>query len=87
MKLKNISSRLHHVGNVSIAPGMTVAVDDSFAGQYNERELELVEGPAKAPKAPAKAPAPKAAPAPAPAPAGSDAAVVSTPPWAPPKVD
>lgn len=58
MKVKNISSRLHHVGADAIAPGATVEIADSWLAAINPAELVVVEGPK-----PAKS---KAAPAPAP---------------------
>jgi ribose 1,5-bisphosphokinase PhnN len=54
MKVKNVSARLHHVGDVSIAPGDIAEIDKSFAKAINTAELvEVVETskPAKAAKA------------------------------------
>lgn len=76
MKLKNISARLHHIGDVSIAPGEVKEVSDVYAGAFNASELETVE----APKASKPAPAPKAPAKPAQAPA-------PTAPWAPPAAE
>ena len=48
MKVKNVSSRLHHVGNVSIAPGEEKEIPKGFETAINKDELvevkdELVE--------------------------------------------
>lgn len=42
MLLKNKSARLHHLGDVSIIPGETKEVPESFRGLYNAEELEEV---------------------------------------------
>ena len=39
MKVKNVSARLHHVGNVSIAPGETKDVSDEYANAINRNDL------------------------------------------------
>lgn len=73
MKVKNVSARLHHVGNVSIAPGEEKDIPDAYKGSINKDDLVEVKSAAPAPAAPAAKPvAPKpgtpvapAAPAPA----------------------
>jgi len=74
MKVKNNSTRLHHVGDVSIIPGETAEVSDAYAGALSP-ELEVVERPkAAAPVGAGKAAAntsAKAAAAATPAPAPS----------------
>lgn len=65
MKVKNVSTRLHHVGDVSIAPGQEVELADSWLAAINPAELVVTENP-KAKRAPAAASAP-VAPTPAPA--------------------
>lgn len=94
MKVKNNSTRLIHVGLVSIIPGEEAVIDDAYANAI-PADLEVLEGPAKlrsapaaaakgAPKAPA-APVVTAPVAPPEAPAAPDLTV--TPPvWAPPSV-
>lgn len=42
MLLKNNSARLHHVGDVSIAPLETKEVPDEFRDAFNKEELEEV---------------------------------------------
>ena len=73
MKVKNVSARLHHVGNVSIAPGEEKNIPKDYETAINKDELVEVKPaePAPAPKPAAPKPAaPKpAAPPPAPAPA------------------
>lgn len=44
MLVRNNSARLHHVGNVSIAPLETAEICDSFAGAISS-ELEVLRGP------------------------------------------
>lgn len=61
MKVKNVSARLHHVGNVSIAPGEEKEIPKGFETAINKHELVEVKD-ATAPKAPAAPPAPPAAP-------------------------
>lgn len=61
MKVKNVSARLHHVGNVSIAPGEEKEIPKGFETAINKDELVEVKD-ATAPKAPAAPPAPPAAP-------------------------
>lgn len=61
MKVKNVSARLHHVGNVSIAPGEVKEIPKGFETAINKDELVEVKD-ATAPKAPAAPPAPPAAP-------------------------
>ena len=73
MKVKNVSARLHHVGNVSIAPGEEKDIPKSYETAINKDELVEVKAAAPAPAAKPVAPkpgapVPPAAPA-APAPA------------------
>jgi len=42
MQVKNISSRMHSVGNVDIAPGQTAEIDDDYGDAINKRELVQV---------------------------------------------
>lgn len=49
MRVKNVSTRLHHVGNVSIAPGQEAEIERQFEGTINRKELVPVT-----PAAPAK---------------------------------
>lgn len=71
MKVKNVSARLHHVGNVSIAPGEEKEIPKGFETAINKDELVEVKSAAPAPAAKPTAPkfgppgAPMAAPAPA----------------------
>ena len=70
MKVKNVSARLHHVGNVSIAPGEEKDIPDAYKGSINSEDLVEVKGAAPAPAAKPVAPKPgtpvaPAAPAPA----------------------
>lgn len=70
MKVKNVSARLHHVGNVSIAPGEEKDIPKGFESAINKDELVEVKvaapAPAAKPAAPKPAaPVPPAAPAPA----------------------
>lgn len=69
MKVKNISARLHHVGNVSIAPGEEKDIPKGFETAINKDELVEVKAAAPAPAAKPAAPKPGAPAAPAPAPA------------------
>jgi hypothetical protein len=70
MKVKNVSSRLHHVGNVSIAPGEEKDIPKGFESAINKDELVEVKAAAPAPAAKPAAPKPGAPVAPvAPAPA------------------
>ncbi len=39
MKVKNVSSRLHHVGGVSIAPGQEADIPKGFETAINKDEL------------------------------------------------
>jgi RNA-binding protein YhbY len=43
MKLKNISTRLHWIGEESIAPGETKEVPDAYDGAFNANDLVKVE--------------------------------------------
>jgi len=72
MKVKNVSARLHHVGNVSIAPGEEKDIPKGFEASINKAELvEVKAAPAPAAKPAAPKPgtpvAPVAPAAPAPA--------------------
>ena len=70
MKVKNVSARLHHVGNVSIAPGEEKDIPKGFETAINKDELVEVKVAAPAPAAKPVAPKPGAPVAPAaPAPA------------------
>lgn len=69
MKVKNVSARLHHVGNVSIAPGEEKDIPKGFETAINKDELVEVRPAAPAPAAKPAAPKPGASAAPAPAPA------------------
>ena len=70
MKVKNVSARLHHVGNVSIAPGEEKDIPKGFETAINKDELVEVKAAAPAPAAKPAAPKPGAPVAPAaPAPA------------------
>ena len=70
MKVKNVSARLHHVGNVSIAPGEEKEIPKAFEGSINKNDLVEVKAAAPAPAAKPTAPKPGAPVAPAaPAPA------------------
>lgn len=59
MKVKNVSARLHHVGNVSIAPGEEKEIPDAYKGSTNKVDLVEVKAPVPGTKAPV-ASAPKA---------------------------
>lgn len=93
MKVKNISSRLHHVGDVSIIPDAVAEIDDDYAGSVNSAELVAVvaEAPVQpAPVAPAKSaakgsktPAPVVEPVASTAPAVDPLQVTSPAPWTP----
>ena len=69
MKVKNVSARLHHVGNVSIAPGEEKDIPKSYETAINKAELVEAKAAAPAPAAKPAAPKPGAPAAPAPAPA------------------
>lgn len=70
MKVKNVSARLHHVGNVSIAPGEEKDIPKGFETAINKDELVEVKSAAPAPAAKPVAPKPGTPVAPtAPAPA------------------
>ena len=70
MKVKNVSARLHHVGNVSIAPGEEKDIPKGFETAINKDELVEVKAAAPAPATKPAAPKPGAPVAPAaPAPA------------------
>jgi hypothetical protein len=49
MKVKNVSSRLHHIGEVSIAPGEEKDISDSFKNAINKDELVEVKPAAPKP--------------------------------------
>ena len=56
MKVRNVSARLHHVGNVSIAPGEEKDIPKEFENSINKNDLVEVKIPVpgtKAPTAPA----------------------------------
>ena len=67
MKVKNVSARLHHVGNVSIAPGEEKDIPKGYETAINKDELVEVKAAAPAPAAKSAAPKPGAPAAPAPA--------------------
>lgn len=47
MKVKNVSSRLHHIGNVSIAPGEEKEIPAGFENSINTADLvEVKSAPA-----------------------------------------
>lgn len=70
MKVKNVSARLHHVGNVSIAPGEEKDIPKGYETAINKDELVEVKAAAPAPAPKPGAPKPGApVPPPAPAPA------------------
>ena len=70
MKVKNVSARLHHVGNVSIAPGEEKDIPKGFETTINKDELVEVKSATLAPAAKPVAPKPGTPVAPAtPAPA------------------
>jgi hypothetical protein len=48
MKVKNVSTRLHHVGSVSIAPGAIADIPDAYKNSINKNELVEVKAPAPA---------------------------------------
>ena len=56
MKVKNVSARLHHVGNVSIAPGEEKDIPKGFENAINKADLVEVKAAAQKPGAPAPAP-------------------------------
>lgn len=43
MLVKNISARVHHVGDVVIGPGETKEVDAAYKSALNLSELQIVE--------------------------------------------
>jgi hypothetical protein len=51
MKVKNVSTRLHHVGSVFIAPGAIADIPDAYKNSINKNELVEVKAPAPAPAA------------------------------------
>ena len=59
MKVKNVSTRLHHVGSVSIAPGAVADIPDAYKNSINKNDLVEVKAPA--PAAPGSPAAQKAA--------------------------
>lgn len=62
MKVKNVSARLHHIGDVSIAPGQTAEIPEAFRNSINKTELVEVKPVAPtAPPAPGSKAAAKAA--------------------------
>lgn len=56
MLVKNISARLHHIGDVSIIPGAQAEVGDMWRGSLNPAELVVIEAAPVAPVAPVAAP-------------------------------
>lgn len=58
MKVKNVSARLHHVGNVSIAPGEEKDIPKGFETAINKDELVEVKSASPAPAAKPVAPKP-----------------------------
>lgn len=58
MKVKNVSARLHHVGNVSIAPGEEKDIPKGFETAINMAELVEVKSAVPAPAAKPVAPKP-----------------------------
>jgi hypothetical protein len=42
MKVRNVSARLHHVGNVSIAPGEENNIPKGFENAFNAVELVVI---------------------------------------------
>lgn len=67
MKVKNVSARLHHVGNVSIAPGEEKEIPKGFENSINKNDLVEVKAAATAPAAKPAAQKPGTPVAPAPA--------------------
>ena len=69
MKVKNVSARLHHVGNVSIAPGEEKEIPKGLENAINKADLVEVKAAATAlaAKPAVQKPGTPAAPAPAPA--------------------
>ncbi len=65
MKVKNVSARLHHVGNVSIAPGEEKDIPKGFETAINNDELVEVKSATPAPAAKPVAPKPGTPVAPA----------------------
>lgn len=68
IKLKNNSTRLHHIGGVSIVPGGEGEVPEIYKDSFNKQELEVVSGASAVAKKPAAftptPPAPLVAPVP-----------------------
>lgn len=60
MKVKNVSARLHHVGDVSIAPGQEADIPKAFEASINKDELKEVKASPVAPVAPKVPPVPPA---------------------------
>lgn len=54
MKVKNISARLHHIGEATCIPGEITEIGDEFVGCFNAEELEVVEDIVTPPKSKAK---------------------------------
>ena len=61
MKVKNVSARLHHVGNVSIAPGEEKEIPTGFEGAINKEDLVEVKTTAPAVKSTSSKPSAPAA--------------------------
>lgn len=47
MRVKNISARMHHIGNVSIAPGEEKDIQKGYEKSIREDELVVVRGDSK----------------------------------------
>lgn len=45
MRVKNISARPHHVGDVTIIPGDEKDIPDSFANAINKNDLIEIKAP------------------------------------------
>ena len=50
MRIKNVSARLHHIGNLSLAPGQEGECPKGFEKSFNTNDIQEVK-PAKAPTA------------------------------------
>lgn len=54
MRIKNVSARLHHIGNLSLAPGQEGECPEGFEKSFNTNDIQEVK-PAKPAKAPTAA--------------------------------
>jgi len=61
MKVKNVSARLHHVGDVSIAPGEEKDIPEGFETAINKEDLVEVKTTAPAVKSTSSKPSAPAA--------------------------